>query len=94
MRRHIFFVSLGANDDTRGRRFIPSTSVDEYAATLARWFGVGDGDLGDVAPQPRTLRDARSGFRLGAFELGGIGRAIGERQRAATHVHRRRRGHH
>ena len=41
---------LDGSDDSRGGRFIPSTSVDEYAATLARWFGIGDSDLGYVLP--------------------------------------------
>ena len=29
---------------------IPTTSADQYAATLARWFGIEDIDLGVVAP--------------------------------------------
>ena len=29
---------------------IPTTSVDEYAATLARWFGVAESDTGLVLP--------------------------------------------
>jgi uncharacterized protein (DUF1501 family) len=31
-------------------RLIPSTSVDQYAATLARWFGVGDAELNAILP--------------------------------------------
>ncbi|QDL54910.1 DUF1501 domain-containing protein [Rhodoferax aquaticus] len=31
-------------------RLLPSTSVDQYAATLARWFGVGPQDLYRVLP--------------------------------------------
>lgn len=37
-------------DDVGGGRFIPTTSSDQYAATLARWFGVTDADLPLVAP--------------------------------------------
>jgi uncharacterized protein (DUF1501 family) len=35
--------------ETRGR-LIPTTSVDEYAATLGRWFGLNDTDLATVLP--------------------------------------------
>ena len=31
-------------------RLLPSTSVDQYAATLARWFGVADGELPGILP--------------------------------------------
>lgn len=31
-------------------RLLPSTSVSQYAATLARWFGVDPGELGQVLP--------------------------------------------
>ncbi len=34
----------------RQGRWIPSTSVDQYAATLLRWFGAGDGQLNAVLP--------------------------------------------
>ena len=37
-------------DDVGGGRFIPTLSSDQYAATLARWFGVADADLATIAP--------------------------------------------
>lgn len=37
-------------DDTSTGRWIPRVSVDEYSATLARWFGVTPGDLSTVFP--------------------------------------------
>ena len=37
-------------DDVSGGRFIPTTSSDQYAATLVKWFGVNDTNLVQVAP--------------------------------------------
>jgi uncharacterized protein (DUF1501 family) len=37
-------------DDVGQGRLLPTTSVDQYAATLARWFGVGDADMASVLP--------------------------------------------
>jgi uncharacterized protein (DUF1501 family) len=34
-------------------RLLPSTSVDQYAATLARWFGVADAELTSILPNLR-----------------------------------------
>jgi uncharacterized protein (DUF1501 family) len=34
-------------------RLLPSTSVDQYAATLATWFGVADAELGGILPNLR-----------------------------------------
>ena len=31
-------------------RLLPSTSVDQYAATLAKWFGVTDAEMPSVLP--------------------------------------------
>lgn len=31
-------------------RLLPTTSVDQYAATLARWFGVGPGEMAGILP--------------------------------------------
>jgi uncharacterized protein (DUF1501 family) len=43
-------LALGSADDVGGGRMIPTTSADQYAATLARWFGVDEADIPVVAP--------------------------------------------
>ena len=43
-------LAVGGPNDAGEGRWIPTTSVDEYAATLARWFGVADSDLPLVLP--------------------------------------------
>ena len=41
-------VAVGTNDDAGQGRFIPTTSVDQYAASFARWMGLSDTQLADV----------------------------------------------
>jgi uncharacterized protein (DUF1501 family) len=43
-------LEIGGADDVGGGRMIPTTSADQYAATLARWFGIADVELDIVAP--------------------------------------------
>jgi len=41
---------LGHDLDTNNGRLIPTTSVDQYAATFGRWFGLNDSELNDALP--------------------------------------------
>ena len=55
-------LQLGGPDDTDTRgRWIPTTSVDQYGATLARWFGVEETNIDTVFSQLRnfSIRDLR-----------------------------------
>ena len=38
-------------------RLLPSTSVDQYAATLARWFGVDDTEMAGILPNLHHFND-------------------------------------
>ena len=57
-------VSLGntAAPDDQGHvgqgRLLPTTSVDQYAATLAKWFGVADAELAGILPNLRRFGTA------------------------------------
>jgi uncharacterized protein (DUF1501 family) len=49
-------------DDTGLGRWIPTTSVDEYGATLARWFGVSDTNLPVAFPNIGRFAKPNLGF--------------------------------
>jgi uncharacterized protein (DUF1501 family) len=59
------FPIMGLNnaDEVGSGRLLPSTSVDQYAATLARWFGVSsDSDLRLALPNIGNFDSANLGF--------------------------------
>jgi uncharacterized protein (DUF1501 family) len=55
-------MGLNNNDEVGSGRLLPTTSVDQYAATLARWFGVADIDLRLVLPNIGNFASSNVGF--------------------------------
>jgi uncharacterized protein (DUF1501 family) len=43
-------VQFNTNEDIGQGNLLPTTSVDQYAATFARWLGVADANVPDVLP--------------------------------------------
>jgi uncharacterized protein (DUF1501 family) len=68
-------LSIGTTDSPEDQwhigqgRLIPSTSVDQYAATLARWFGVEDSELNLILPNLRNF-GASAGWPAYPTDLG------------------------
>ena len=57
-------LTINGADDVGGGRMIPAVSSDQYAATLAKWFGVPDADLGKIAPSIGNFAERDLGFLI------------------------------
>lgn len=55
-------LAVDGPDDSSDGRWIPTISVDEYSATLARWFGVAPSDLPLVLPNLGRFSTPDLGF--------------------------------
>lgn len=57
-------IDLGTftNPDQTGNAIIPTTSVDQYAATLGAWFGVPAATLGTIFPNLHNFPTTNLGF--------------------------------
>lgn len=57
-------VDLGAfrNPDMAGTALVPTTSVDQYAATMGRWLGTSDANLDNIFPNLRNFTPRDLGF--------------------------------
>jgi uncharacterized protein (DUF1501 family) len=52
----------GPDDVSKEGRWLPTTAVDQYAATLATWFGLSGEDLAFVLPNVSRFAGADLGF--------------------------------
>ena len=52
----------GPNDTYDNGRWIPTTSVDSYSATLARWFGATNDNLTTILPNLGRFSTSDLGF--------------------------------
>jgi len=57
-------LALGGPQDVGGGRFIPAVSSDQYAATLAKWFGVADAQIPTIAPSIGNFAERDLGFMV------------------------------
>lgn len=56
--------AINGPDDTGLGRWIPSLAVDQYSATLARWFGVDASSMADIFPNLNRFSSSNLGFML------------------------------
>jgi uncharacterized protein (DUF1501 family) len=55
-------ISVTSNDQVGQGRLLPTTSVDQYAGTLAQWFGVSPSDISTVFPNIGRFATRDLGF--------------------------------
>ncbi|HZV36949.1 MAG TPA: DUF1501 domain-containing protein [Verrucomicrobiae bacterium] len=55
-------LTVNGPDDTSTGRWIPTTSTDQYFATLATWFGVDSGNLSTILPNIGRFSTSNLGF--------------------------------
>jgi uncharacterized protein (DUF1501 family) len=60
--RYPTLARAGPDDADTAGRWIPTTSVEQYGATLARWFGVSDAQLASVFPSLAKFSSSDLGF--------------------------------
>jgi uncharacterized protein (DUF1501 family) len=55
-------MAINTNEDVVGGRFIPTTSIDQMAATLGQWFGLSASELPQIMPSLRNFSQTNLGF--------------------------------
>lgn len=55
-------LAIGGPDDADDGRMIPTTSVEQYSATIARWYGLSESELAQVFPNLGNFDSSDMGF--------------------------------
>jgi len=55
-------LAINGPDDTGTGRWIPTTAIDQYFATLATWFGVDNSNLATIFPNVSRFATSNLGF--------------------------------
>jgi uncharacterized protein (DUF1501 family) len=55
-------IAVNGPDDVGQGRLLPTTSVDQFAATLAAWFGVSDSNMATIVPNIGNFSARNLGF--------------------------------
>jgi uncharacterized protein (DUF1501 family) len=58
-------LTVGGPDDTGTGRWIPTTSVDQYSATIAKWLGISQGNIAAVFPNLTRFSGTYNGGYMG-----------------------------
>lgn len=58
-------LAVNGPDDTGTGRWIPTLSVDEHTATLAKWYGLGSSDITSVLPNIGRFNTTHTGGYIG-----------------------------
>lgn len=65
-------ISVDADDQVGRGRLLPSTAVDQYSATLAKWLGVTSDEIPIVSPNIGNFNEADLGFMRAPAPVGAV----------------------
>jgi len=55
-------LSLDSSNLTTSKRLIPTTSVEQYVATICKWYGLSETNLDEIFPNLRNFEQKDLGF--------------------------------